>query len=205
MTAAHLIPLTLKQYRNQQAVLHDIEVALAAGRLKATAGTCIRHISSTNQPFVADYAVPDRLWKTVAAEGCFEQVWNTGSVLIPRSDRHCETELSSIVLDDVQLARLLEAHDMSIGILTAGKRGRATYDHGYPVALLVLDLLRKGRTHIQREKAESLVPQLQDLYTQAGASRPNPRNAAGIASGVLRALRSADDFERLAREGSQPE
>lgn len=188
-TAAHLIRAAVAGYKNPAAVSTDIEQSLVAGKLQAKAATRTLLISPTNRPSVADYKIPADLWKRVDAEGQFGSVWDTGCVVVPAAGKACAVQLTGIQIDQAGLAIALNGHvDTTPRLKKASNAGRPTYDHGYPIASIVIDCLLEGPDAWVGEKAYLLVEHVNAAYRRAGMPALNQRNAAGIAAGIKRAL-----------------
>lgn len=115
--------------------------------------------------------------------------WNLAAVTLHNPD----VELAGIQVaeQDIDDALAQYAPPLPQPQGVAGRGGRTSEKHGWPIAKMTMRLLKEPPDQFARWTGEALEPELKKLYAAQGQGFPSTANLVNISRGVLRAVREA--------------
>lgn len=188
-TSSNLTTVTAAAAKKALDACEDAEAAWAemnAALSHGAAGAHATHaIYLNNGGKLSNFAISGKLWDRIMADPVLTiDFWKKGSVEVPGPGA---MKISGIRLSKAHLAQIRDAHGWAEPIGETKLR-RPTYEHGLPIAKVVLALLEMSHADRKSMKALDVEDMLLAAYKLHTKKPPHSRNRIGIAGGIRAAL-----------------
>lgn len=169
---------------NFHSIAREVHRALCSGELQSAA-TSMRVENASRHRF----RIPASLWKTWPAQDDLH-FWAVGDLIREIGNPVAKIEAFGVRFDPLEIGRLFPNTSPKP---VRRKGGRPAGTSGEPIARLTKHLLSLPATKLAKFKVEALASELIDEYRKLDLNPPHEDNAKRDASGILRALREADE------------